>query len=66
MILAKYAIDVLIPDTPGAIRKLLAKSEFLKNETFRQLDHVEAQATWEPKKIINSQGDVEQLSNDDI
>jgi len=66
MLLSKYMIDVLIPDTPGLIRKLMAKSEFIKNETFRQMNHEEVAKSWDLKKIIDDNGKEEQLSNDDL
>jgi len=66
MLLAKFMIDVLIPDTPGVVRKLMAKAEFIKNETFKQLNRESEKKTWETKKLIDHEGKEEQPTNEDM
>jgi len=66
LLITKYLIDVLIPDVPGAIRKLKAKSEFIKTETFRQLERPSIASNWELRKIVDSNGKEETLSTDDF
>jgi len=56
LVVAKYTIDVLVIDTPGEVRKAQAKSEFIKEEAFKNLDEKpKLQTDWKPKVIKNGE-----------